>query len=480
MGMNDGGAGDSLAPWNIPIYSAAARAEQVYERLYKYDAHAFPKPRLAESVEEQPQGDGMAPEAPQGRDLPQRQGADGRRRPLLAALHRRPEEQGGVAHAARADRPEGLAQGLADRDRIPSQEPDRRLPGPARREGGLDRSRGQDRLRDQARRDRPLQVPQLAARRARQLHPQRPLLGARARRRPVGRLAGDPLHHRRHRARQRADRQPGRRDRVHAVRAGEGAQASTPSIQIIRAAQPQTNPFYVQMDRKPFTDNNVRLALKYAVDRNAIVSKVELGFGSIGNDLFGKGFPSYNDHLPQRQYDPERAKSLLKKAGYDTLPVQPADVERVAGDARVRDGVQGAGEGGRDPGHAGEARRGLLLLEQQVPQGVELPDELGPVVRVAGAGRDAARRRRTTRRTGTTRSGRRRSGGRSRSPTRRSGTPPTRRSRSRSGRRTATWSSRSSTRSTPRRAKLRGIVPNIASGFSNLGAFDFKDHWFAA
>src|SRR5439155_20559302 len=31
-------------------YSAAARAEAVYERLLKYDAHAFPRPRLAESV----------------------------------------------------------------------------------------------------------------------------------------------------------------------------------------------------------------------------------------------------------------------------------------------------------------------------------------------------------------------------------------------------------------------------------------------
>src|SRR5438093_1015267 len=50
IGMNDGGAGDSLAPWNIPIYSAAARAEQVYERLFKYDPHAVPRPRLAESV----------------------------------------------------------------------------------------------------------------------------------------------------------------------------------------------------------------------------------------------------------------------------------------------------------------------------------------------------------------------------------------------------------------------------------------------
>jgi len=89
------------------------------------------------------------------------------------------------------------------------------------------------------------------------------------------------------------------------------------SIQIVQAAQPQTNPFYVQMDRKPFTDLNVRLALKYAVDRKAMVEKVELGFGSIGNDLFGKGYPSYNSPMPQREYDPERSKALLKKAGYD-------------------------------------------------------------------------------------------------------------------------------------------------------------------
>src|SRR2546426_12357974 len=56
VGMNDGGAGDSLAPWNIPIYSAAARAEQVYERLFKYDAHAVARPRLAESVESNAKG----------------------------------------------------------------------------------------------------------------------------------------------------------------------------------------------------------------------------------------------------------------------------------------------------------------------------------------------------------------------------------------------------------------------------------------
>ena len=30
-----------------------------------------------------------------------------------------------------------------------------------------------------------------------------------------------------------------------------------------------------------------------------------LGYGTLGNDLLGKGFPSYNSDLPQRVYDPE-------------------------------------------------------------------------------------------------------------------------------------------------------------------------------
>jgi MFS family permease len=63
------------------------------------------------------------------------------------------------------------------------------------------------------------------------------------------------------------------------------AQAGNSAIQIVQAAQPQTNPIYVQMDRKPFTDNRIRLALKYAVDREAMVRQVELGFGGVGNDL---------------------------------------------------------------------------------------------------------------------------------------------------------------------------------------------------
>jgi ABC-type transport system substrate-binding protein len=51
-----------------------------------------------------------------------------------------------------------------------------------------------------------------------------------------------------------------------------------------------------------------------------------LGEGIVVNDLIGKGtkwnLPFYNDSLPQRKYDPEAARALLKEAGHDRLAVE--------------------------------------------------------------------------------------------------------------------------------------------------------------
>jgi peptide/nickel transport system substrate-binding protein len=96
------------------------------------------------------------------------------------------------------------------------------------------------------------------------------------------------------------------------------AQRSSTQIKLLKVVSPSAIPFTMRTDIPPFTDNNVRLAFKYAVNREEMISAALLGYGSIGNDLFGKGFPSYNSELPPRPYDPQRAKSLLKKAGIST------------------------------------------------------------------------------------------------------------------------------------------------------------------
>ncbi len=74
--------------------------------------------------------------------------------------------------------------------------------------------------------------------------------------------------------------------------------------------------FVQRTDTKPFTDNNVRLAFKLCADRQQMIDVAFAGFGKVQNDMFGKGLAGYPDDIPQREYDPEQAKSLLAKAGF--------------------------------------------------------------------------------------------------------------------------------------------------------------------
>ena len=74
-------------------------------------------------------------------------------------------------------------------------------------------------------------------------------------------------------------------------------------------------------DVAPFDNVDVRLALKYGIDRDAIVDKILLGHGTKGNDHpIGPTLPFWAD-LPQRDYDPDKAKFHLKNAGLEKLTV---------------------------------------------------------------------------------------------------------------------------------------------------------------
>lgn len=75
-------------------------------------------------------------------------------------------------------------------------------------------------------------------------------------------------------------------------------------------------------DIAPFKDLNVRLALKHAIDRKEFLDKVLHGYGQIGNDHpIGPAFRYHASDIPQREYDPEKARFYLKQAGLDSLSV---------------------------------------------------------------------------------------------------------------------------------------------------------------
>jgi len=97
--------------------------------------------------------------------------------------------------------------------------------------------------------------------------------------------------------------------------------ARNPKIQIdeVPSGAHCTIPMFC--DVAPFDNVDVRLALKHAINREEIVNKILFKHGSVGNDHpIGPTLP-YWAELPQRAYDPDKAKFHLKKAGAEGLKV---------------------------------------------------------------------------------------------------------------------------------------------------------------
>ena len=57
-----------------------------------------------------------------------------------------------------------------------------------------------------------------------------------------------------------------------------------PNLNIHSVAGNQHYTFAMSCNKEPFTDVNVRRALKHAVNREELVEKILFGYGSVGND----------------------------------------------------------------------------------------------------------------------------------------------------------------------------------------------------
>ncbi len=78
----------------------------------------------------------------------------------------------------------------------------------------------------------------------------------------------------------------------------------------------------MNVTQPPFDKVEVRQALKWAIDRKALVETVLQGYGTPGNDNpIAPSIKYATNPEPVYTYDPERAKSLLKKVGMESLKV---------------------------------------------------------------------------------------------------------------------------------------------------------------
>jgi len=80
--------------------------------------------------------------------------------------------------------------------------------------------------------------------------------------------------------------------------------------------------YVMNVTQPPFDNADVRNAIKYSANRDEILKQVFLGHGTVGNDNpIPMSVKFAIDPQPKHGYDPDKAKSLLKKAGLDNLNV---------------------------------------------------------------------------------------------------------------------------------------------------------------
>jgi peptide/nickel transport system substrate-binding protein len=88
------------------------------------------------------------------------------------------------------------------------------------------------------------------------------------------------------------------------------------NLELVRAPGGWHTVISMMQDRPPFDNLDLRLAMKYAIDREQIIKALFQGYGTIGNDHpIPKTDPYWNSELPQIKYDPDKAKFHFKKSG---------------------------------------------------------------------------------------------------------------------------------------------------------------------
>ncbi len=81
--------------------------------------------------------------------------------------------------------------------------------------------------------------------------------------------------------------------------------------------------FPMLCDSNEFNNNDIRMAMKHAINRETLLASVLHGYGLVGNDHpIQPGSRFINAALEQRRYDPDKSRFYLRKAGVESLKVR--------------------------------------------------------------------------------------------------------------------------------------------------------------
>ncbi|MDX8529153.1 ABC transporter substrate-binding protein [Mesorhizobium sp. MSK_1335] len=96
----------------------------------------------------------------------------------------------------------------------------------------------------------------------------------------------------------------------------------SPNLKVEVASGPSYYCFNMLCDTPPFDNDDLRMALKLAIDRKEMVDKILRGYGSIGNDFpINASYRLFPEDIEQRTFDPDKAAFHYKKSGHSG-PIQ--------------------------------------------------------------------------------------------------------------------------------------------------------------
>ncbi len=90
-----------------------------------------------------------------------------------------------------------------------------------------------------------------------------------------------------------------------------------PKIKIVEQEGLNVGYLAFNEEHKPFDNKLVRQAISYAIDTKSIVDSVYENFGKVATNPIPPTMWSYNKNLKGYEYNPTKAKELLKKAGFE-------------------------------------------------------------------------------------------------------------------------------------------------------------------
>ncbi|WP_409366926.1 ABC transporter substrate-binding protein [Lysinibacillus sp. 38-6] len=93
-------------------------------------------------------------------------------------------------------------------------------------------------------------------------------------------------------------------------------------LQLIERPSMNVGYLGLTVTRAPFDNVKVRQAVNYAIDKQALVDAFYEGLAEPAKNPMPPVIAGYNDDITGYAYDPEKAKALLKEAGYDGKEIE--------------------------------------------------------------------------------------------------------------------------------------------------------------